>query len=391
MWQNRLLLGICIVGMGIYTSNFGGRISYTLFYFVLLLPFVCILYTLYVYMRFKYYQTTGGRKIIKREPTDYLLQIGNEDILAYSNIKIEFFREKSTILIKDNEAEISLIPGDRKEIHTKLCCDYRGEYYVGVQYFVITDPLFLFTIRYPVKTKLPVNVIPRIVEWKYPDSILEDEDVKKSQTYKNRELEPEAEVKKYMQGDSLKRVHWKASAKKGELLVRKYEETSKRRILLLLDFTPVEGKEFDKIIVEDAIMEQALSLVNFCVQKSIPCHIQYAGKKIQEVSVCNQKQMEEFYEICCELHFVSRLSAAKMTQMSYSREEGENYILLTAVLNTEVYKECIHYHRSEKQISLVLICLSVSEEQKEWIQDLNREGIRVHVFPIQVKGAADEI
>lgn len=390
MWQNRIVLGIFIIGMGVYASNYGGRISYTFFYLALLIPFICILYTVYVYMRFKFFQTTSERKVQKKEPADYLLQIGNEDIMAYSNIKVVFFDENVTMLLENKDAEFSLVPGDKKKIETKICCEYRGEYYVGAEYFIITDPLLLFAIKYPVKNKLPVNVIPRIIEWKYPNIIADNEDIKNRFHYGNCETEPEPEVKKYMQGDSLKKVHWKASAKKGELLVRKYEEIPKQKVLLLLDLFPTKKKGIEKVMLEDAIIENAVSFVNFCCNKKVVCRIKYAEEKVELASVTNRKQMEEFYNICCELYFTTDISIHKIVEAAYTREEGEQYVLLTSVLDGELFKLCVKYKNAGKQISLLLVVLSVSKEQEKLMKNLSQLGIKIHLFAIQEKEDIDE-
>lgn len=59
--------------------------------------------------------------------------------------------------------------------------------------------------------------------------------------------EPAAEVREYIPGDELKTVHWKLSAKKSALMVRKREKTGGKRLNLLLPLTE-DTEENDALV-----------------------------------------------------------------------------------------------------------------------------------------------
>ena len=159
----RVLSILFIIGSGIFASYFGGNISYALFYLAIFLPIISFLYTLYVYARFKIFQSMDNSIVVKGDWNNYSFIIANEDYIAFRNVKVNFLHSQSTIRKTEESMEYSLLPSDKERMETKLRCNYRGEYAVGVDSIQVTDFLYLFSITYPITSKLKVLVLPRIV------------------------------------------------------------------------------------------------------------------------------------------------------------------------------------------------------------------------------------
>ena len=68
----------------------------------------------------------------------------------------------------------------------------------------------------------------------------------------------------YQQGDPLKRIHWKMSARKRELIVKQFEEPALPDALVMLDTSPpqlAEGMPEDQsAFLKDALLETAASV-----------------------------------------------------------------------------------------------------------------------------------
>jgi len=54
-------------------------------------------------------------------------------------------------------------------------------------------------------------------------------------------------VREYRQGDSLRRIHWRASARRGELVVREFEPPGQRILALLMDADPSSRQAADQL------------------------------------------------------------------------------------------------------------------------------------------------
>ncbi|MFA5657738.1 MAG: DUF58 domain-containing protein, partial [Oscillospiraceae bacterium] len=249
MKRNRYFLLALILATGVFASFFGGNIPHALFYSSLVIPVVSFLYTVYVFLRFRLYQKIESRKVMKGELVPYEFTLANEDFISYTGIRVNFFSESSYVSDAGEKTDYLLLPGDSSTMKTTLCCRYRGEYDVGVKSVVITDFLCLFSVTYPITTRLNLTVLPRV--HKLSNTLKSELDNKATSFCFNPNSDrPDTDVRKYSSGDSMKLIHWKATARKQSLLTRKLTEIKKSDISIILDLSPVRENPFEKIIIE---------------------------------------------------------------------------------------------------------------------------------------------
>ena len=149
MKTNRLIYILFIIGSGIFASYYGGNISYAFFYLAIFIPIMSFLYTLYVYFRFKIFQSMDSYMVVKGDWNNYSFEIANEDYIAYRNVKVNFLYDKSTIKKTEDSIEYSLLPNDKEKMDTQIRCNYRGEYSIGVDSIEVTDFLYIFPLPIP--------------------------------------------------------------------------------------------------------------------------------------------------------------------------------------------------------------------------------------------------
>ena len=125
MKNSRLICVLFLIGTGVFASYFGGNIPYALFYLAIFIPIISFLYTLYVYIRFKIYQSMDNRTVVKGDWNRYSLIIANEDLITFRNVKVNFLYDKSTIKQTGESMEYSLLPNDKRLMETKVRCNYR--------------------------------------------------------------------------------------------------------------------------------------------------------------------------------------------------------------------------------------------------------------------------
>lgn len=295
------LLGLLVAAL-VFVSFHGGRLAYMLLYFVIAVPAASLLYTIWVALRFKFYQRIGTAVIVKGEPVDYYFALRNEDKFYYAGIETEFLEDYSKVIGLENAVCYSLPAGEGKEIGTKLCCNYRGEYKVGIRRFLISDYLHLFSIPYRVPEPLSVTVLPRVVPWKYEKEVLEEPEGK-LRGRNTRTGEMDVQVRNYETGDGLREIHWKASGKTGKLMAREREENLRQGLMVFLDLQSREGIDEEQIKYEDEIMEQAVSIVFTCLNHRIPVTLlcDMGGRTVYRIY--GKSQWKEFYEATGKMYF----------------------------------------------------------------------------------------
>lgn len=379
MKRNRWILAAAILASGTFASFFGGNLSYALFYSTLIIPVVSFFYTFLVYIRFKLYQKIEQRKVMKGELLPYEFTISNEDIFSYTNIKVNFFADKSYVADAQAETEYLLLPGESNTLKTVLCCKYRGEYDVGVKSVVITDYLYLFSITYPIYTKLNLTVLPRV----YPIERLrisqEEPDPRKTRSSAGANREQlDMDVRRYTSADSKRLIHWKASAKSGELLVRKYSENPKTRVLLIMDLSPVREPDLSRVILEDKIIESALSIADYYKSNRTELAVCYDKNGIQKQTIQNDTDFKIFYNHCSGLYFNARAGTGEILQswMSGSSESVFG-ILITHSLTAELYETASRALSRGYDITILFISDDTSQPVKQLTEDFHALGIPV--------------
>jgi hypothetical protein len=371
---------IAIIGSGVFVSYFGGTISYSLFYLSLLTPLLSFLYTLFVYFQFKLAQSIESVLVRKGEWNEYSFTIANENFITFSRIKVNFFKEKSTMEITSGINEYSLLPGESEKLYTRMKCNYRGEYEVGIDSVEVTDFLYLFTIKYPLPSRLKVYVLPRVVPIDRLGIALTQEDVKNPTRYSNTaEEELDTEIRKYSPGDSRKRIHWKASARMKELISRKYQEIPKSEIAIFMDLARIKEEELKVIIFEDKIIESVLAIANYYAVRNTPAHIIYNKVERTNYRISSKETFNVFYKACAKINFDGKLPVEALIEENLRKgESGMFYIVATHTLSKELYMTALKAIALQNSISILFISDDVSEATKDLMNGIKLSGIKIY-------------
>lgn len=379
MRLNRLICVVAIIGSSIFASYYGGNISYALFYLTILIPIIAFFYTVYVYFRFKLYQSMESYLVVKGDWTMYSFIIANEDYITFRNVKVNFLSDKSTIESTHQTAEYSLLPSESDRLETRIKCNYRGEYYVGVDSIEITDFLYLFSITYPLTTKLKAVVLPRVVSLERLGIAPMQSDVKNPLRFSNTaEDELDTEIRKYNAGDSRKRIHWKATARMHELISRKYQHIPKKEIILFMDLMKIDDEELNVVIAEDKIIESILAIANFYALRGTRSEIIYEmdGKKV--VSIASKDDFNAFYKACAAIHFHGEIPVSELIKERLLRgEEGMFFVAATHFLTKEIFLTAVQAISNGNHFSILLISNDVSENTKQLKSSMKLSGIDV--------------
>ena len=127
-------------------------------------------------------------------------------------------------------------PGGRREVSYRVRSDLRGRYPLGPLQLRLTDPFGLCELTRSFSTYDTLTVIPRVEA--LPPVRLSGE-AKGYGEGRQRSLalagDDDVIPRGYRHGDDLRRVHWRSTARHGELMVRREEQPQRARCTVLLD------------------------------------------------------------------------------------------------------------------------------------------------------------
>jgi uncharacterized protein (DUF58 family) len=125
--------------------------------------------------------------------------------------------------------------GGRREVSYRVRSDLRGRYPLGPLQLRLTDPFGLCELTRSFAAYDTLTVIPRVEP--LPPVRLGGESSYGDGRQRSLALAGEDDVipRGYRYGDDLRRVHWRSTARHGELMVRREEQPQRARCTVLLD------------------------------------------------------------------------------------------------------------------------------------------------------------
>ncbi|GGQ47292.1 DUF58 domain-containing protein [Streptomyces flaveolus] len=127
-------------------------------------------------------------------------------------------------------------PGGRREVSYRVRSDLRGRYPLGPLQLRLTDPFGMCELTRSFSTYDDLTVIPR-VEPLPPVRLSGEATGYGDGRQRSLALAGEDDVipRGYRYGDDLRRVHWRSTARYGELMVRREEQPQRARCTVFLD------------------------------------------------------------------------------------------------------------------------------------------------------------
>lgn len=294
MKRNRIILTILWLLSLAGISFFAGPVSYGFFFLFTAVFAVSVIYVLYVYFFYRIYQELEGKSPVAGQSVPFYFTLMNEFPLGFTSIRVGFFTSFSTISGLEGDPEYELPGRSGIKKRTELVCRYRGEYEVGIKTVEIQDPFRLIRFVSHNRETLRVIVKPRLIDlagWDRTEEI---------QTMSKDSLtdpgEPDVIVRKYFPGDDVRQINWKASARSGELLVRKLTGEEREGISVIMGTERISDDPFTYLPIENKMLELTLALCLYFVKRNIPARTLWLAAGLCDKRVSSLDGFDEFYD-----------------------------------------------------------------------------------------------
>lgn len=319
MKRNRMiLLGLWILSVaGI--SFYGGPVTYGFFFLLTFLPVVSLIYLFLVMGRFKIYQMIESKTIVCGSKVPFYFNLQNEDFFTFAGIRVSFFSSFSSIkgLEDDIEYELQPLTGIKKQ--TELVCHYRGSYQVGIKKVIAQDFFRLFRLTFNNRETVWVKVKPKLVQ-------LEKLSGRDITAVANREIQfnpqiPDVLVRDYQPGDDFRKINWKATARRNQLMTRKMIGESQPVIGMIMDSRRYYENDVEFIPVENRLLELNLALSLYYLKKNMEVYSLYGQGKTIEKHVRNISEFDVYYNSVSEMIFrASDINEVLFTEAKQCRQ-----------------------------------------------------------------------
>ena len=241
----------------------GNSLFFLLAAMIALTVLICLTSVLWASATMKISADIASQSVVRGEQTELVLQIRHSGWIPIAPVMLEIPSMKG-----DGVREIRLrdMPGRSQSLRMPIHAAHVGVYSSGIRCCVTEDLLGIFrhTIR-PEDAVFEVTVLPQTFHTD-PLHMAAGDPGSEIMSRATEDLNAPSDVRAYQPGDAMKKIHWKLSLRKGELIVRKFDEPQMQDVLILMDCSkpPSWGHPQAEADIRDALLETAASL--FCDQ-----------------------------------------------------------------------------------------------------------------------------
>ncbi|MBI5825987.1 MAG: DUF58 domain-containing protein [Chloroflexi bacterium] len=234
MRAGRILLALLFV-VGLLGVVFNGAIIYTRFFLISVLLGIVG----WVWMRWSAsgLSLTRGSRVLRANVGDVFEE--NYEAINNSRIPAAWIEvlNKSTLPNAAGSRLFTFVLGrQRRSYLARTWLTRRGGFQLGPTQISAGDPFGLFSagkVIAPRETLIVFPVIHEIQSFPYPPGMLPGGQVIRRKSY---DITPHAAgVREYVHGDAMKRIHWPTTARRGQLMVKEFEQDPQAEIWLYLD------------------------------------------------------------------------------------------------------------------------------------------------------------
>lgn len=357
MKRNRILYLLLLSLSLIFVYFYGGKLPYMFFFTTIIIPMVSLSIIIIIFLRFKYIQTIDKSHIIKGDKINFIFNINNEDIFLYPYLKVNFYGS-DTIFFNQFKAQLlSIEPYKRTNFSFELECKYRGSYDIGIRSIEIEDFLGIFRLKYNIIETKRITVYPKIT---YLEKFyLKTNYLSESHSILDTKLEDLttiSDIRKYAYGDTLKRIHWKLSAKKNELVSKNFQSTSQVCATVFLDLRKVGLSIEQNTIMEDKLIDSVGAVIYFCLSQLIPVNFVFYSNGIMNIEAKSLMDFDGIYKILAKIQFIEDISINDLMDVYFNDYiRKTNVLIFTSDLTYALYNQ-IHKNKfSGNEMSLIYV------------------------------------
>ncbi len=313
-------------------------------------------------------------------------QIKNRSIFRIPFLELNSFISKR---LSGKETPKEIITLEAKQSFSKnetIILKRRGYYELGDVEVIVNDVFRFFSLRKNITSKISIIVYPRIIRLSTFE-IMASQQLGELRVFDQAFVDKSrtSTLKSYQEGDSIKRVHWKMSAKKDEIIVKDYENRGDTHVAVFIDNN---HKHFTRDVdrrLEDKIVDVAVCMVNYCLEQHVEVLLEtQKGKDFVQIYGQEKSDMKPFLEAMALFKGDGGEDfRAFMKPRVETIRKGATVIIVTSCLDKAMGAQGIHLKMSN--LNPLYIVVMDRENSNGWIDNdiekkLKQEGINLYAI-----------
>jgi uncharacterized protein (DUF58 family) len=298
---------------------------------------------------------------------------------------------------------------EQKNIIYNLRPVERGEYDFGNTILYTKSLLGFLRRRYDAPTAQTVAVYPSYIQMRKYELLSQTTIQTEYGNKRMRKLGHSMEfdnIKEYVRGDDIRTINWKATARKGSLMVNNYTDERSQQVYCIIDKGRLMKMPFNDVTLLDYAINSTLVLSNVCLQKQDRVGVLTFANKMGSLIAADRKPIQRenilqllynqetaFLESDYEMLYMQVRNRIKhrsllvlytnfesMTglkrQLNYLRSIAKHHLLLVIFFeNTELHKLSKLNAGNVEEVYIKTIAEKFEYEKRLIVKELQKHGI----------------
>lgn len=188
---------------------------------------------------------------------------------------------------------LSLISGEKKTFEYDLKPMERGEYHFGSLNVYTSSRLQILKRRHQFAQNAMVPVYPSYIQMKKYEFLAMSNRLTEFGMKKIRRIGHTMEfeqIKEYVIGDDVRTINWKATAKRGDLMVNQYQDEKSQPIYSIIDIGRVMKMPFEELKLIDYAINSTLAFSNIALLKNDKAGMMTFSKNVENIVPASNKK-----------------------------------------------------------------------------------------------------
>ena len=306
----------------------------------------------------------------------FTLRMRHKGLIPIAPILLEVSDPSGSL---DREIRLKNMPRRIQSLRLPIHASHVGVYPVGLRACVVEDLLGIVSRRVVLSdTSFSLTVLPRTFPTE-PLVLSPGDPGSEIMARATEDLNAPSDVRSYQPGDAMKKIHWKLSLRKGELIVRKFDEPILQDVLILMDCSrpPSWGHPQAEADIRDTLLETAASVLTDQASTDHQVRLPLLGHHPVDVVKSMGLPIAMDYLARVDFSETDRFERVLIMESRRLRKVG-CVVVVSARLNIPMVDIMIRMHRSGPNIRFYLITFAPEDENVlPLISRLKQSGIEV--------------
>lgn len=171
--------------------------------------------------------------------------------------------------IRNQKWKVHLKPRQQKRINWQLRPVKRGEYAFGNIHLFVRTPLDILSRRFTTEAPQTIACYPSFVRLNHyglhSGATIQNQTGARRMRKIGQSMEFE-QIKEYITGDDIRTINWKASARRGALMINQYAQERAQQVYCIIDKGRLMKMPFNEMSLLDYAVNATLILSSVCVE-----------------------------------------------------------------------------------------------------------------------------